>query len=64
MLYIYTVIIATITRLRVSSVHPARNEALHAPGIKETQRFSSGIENYVDEKQIREFAQTWIVNLS
>lgn len=32
--------------------------------ITETQLFISGIENFVEDKQVREVAQTWMVSLS
>ena len=64
MLYIHTAMKAAITRLCVSGVRSAKNELARAPGITETQRFSSGIENLVEGSQVSEVAQTWMVNLS
>lgn len=64
MLYIHTVMKAAITRLPTVGIRPAKNELAGAPRIADTQRFISGIENYVEGKQIREVAQTWMVNLS
>jgi len=31
--------------------------------ITETQLFISGIENFVEDKQVREVTQTWMVSL-
>lgn len=112
MLYIYTAMKATITRLRVAGVRLAQDELAHASRITgdlvmddwianntfhrpirvarlhpeglfnfhpqllpplfdakvlritETQLFISGIENFVEDKQVREVAQTWMVSLS
>lgn len=112
MLYIYTAMKATITRLRVAGVRLAQDELAHAPlitgslmmddwianntfhrpirvarlhpegsfsfhpqflpslfdakvlRITETQLFISGIENFVEEKQVREVVQTWMVSVS
>ena len=64
MLYIHTVMKATITRLRVAGVRLAQDELTHAPRITETQLFISGIENFVEDKQMREVAQTWMISLS
>jgi len=55
---------ATFTPLSTVGIRLAQNELAAAPGITEIQRFISGIENYVEGKQIREVAQTWMVNLS
>ena len=112
MLYIYTAMKTTITRLRVTGVRLAQDELAHAPRITgelmmddwitnntfhrpirvaclhpeglfnlhpqllpplfdakvlritETQLFISGIENFVEDKQLREVAQAWMFSLS
>jgi hypothetical protein len=64
MLYINTVMKAAITRLFVSGLRPAKNELACAPGITETQSFSSGTETLVEVKRVCEVAQPWMVSVS
>ena len=55
---------ATIPHVRIVGVRLAQNELTSAPRITETQCFSSGIENFVKGKQVREVAQIWMGSVS